>query len=235
MVRCFTCLTLDNISSNHGLNNISANTISSSIKASEDLTDKPQLEKVSIIIPVWHQETELNTLLKDLEGTGAEIILSEEGSRAKSLNGGAIKATREFLWFLHADSRISVENITRLNTSMLQSPDALLYFKLKFAEGGLSAINAHGANLRSSLFSLPYGDQALCVSKEQFQLIGNYPENTPYGEDLLFVRLAKKQNVDIVEIPSLLLSSARKYRKQGWIKTSLNHWYIMFKLLMKKI
>ncbi|MEB8433244.1 glycosyltransferase [Cocleimonas sp. KMM 6892] len=197
--------------------------------------DEQCLENFSIIIPSWNQETALNALLEKLENTGAEIIVSSEGSRAKSLNAGAKKATRKILWFVHADSQITKENIQSLIESLNQFPDALHYFKLQFAEGGLSAINAKGANLRSSLFDLPYGDQALCLSKQQFELIGAYPEDMPYGEDLLFVRLAKKQAIQLVEIPSFLISSARKYNSQGWVKTSITHWYIMFKLLLKKL
>lgn len=197
--------------------------------------DTSSLSKVSVIIPVWHQETELQNLLKDLENTEAEIILSEEGSRAKSLNAGAAKATRETLWFIHADSRITASNIKSLNDSLSKSPDALHYFKLKFAEGGLSAWNASWANLRSSWFDLPYGDQALCISKQQFELIGAYPEDTPYGEDLLFVRLAKTHNIKVIEIPSFLVSSARKYKTQGWVKTTWSHWIIMVELLRKKL
>ncbi|GAA0413046.1 TIGR04283 family arsenosugar biosynthesis glycosyltransferase [Cocleimonas flava] len=197
--------------------------------------DEQCLENFSIIIPSWNQETALNALLEKLENTGAEIIVSSEGSRAKSLNAGAKKATRKILWFVHADSQITKENIQSLIVSLNQFPDALHYFKLQFAEGGLSAINAKGANLRSSLFDLPYGDQALCLSKQQFELIGAYPEDTPYGEDLLFVRLAKKCQVKLVEVPSFLISSARKYNSQGWVKTSITHWYIMFKLLLKKL
>ncbi len=197
--------------------------------------NQQSLSNVSVIIPVWYQETELNTLLKDLENTGAEIILSAEGSRAKSLNAGAAKSTRDILWFIHADSRITKENIQSLNESLQEFPDALHYFKLKFTEGGLSAINAHGANIRSTLIGLPYGDQALCLSKQQFELIGAYPEDTLYGEDLLFVRLAKKHKMQLAEVPSFLISSARKYHSQGWMKTSLSHWFIMLKLMLKKI
>lgn len=193
------------------------------------------LNNISVIIPVWHQETELNTILKDLEDTGAEIILSEEGSRAKSLNFGAAKATRNILWFIHADSRISDENINSLHDSLEKYPDALHYFKLKFAEGGFSTINAYGANIRSALFKLPYGDQALCISKQKFETIGGYPEDTPYGEDLLFVRKAKKYNVRLVLVSSCLFSSARKYQSQGWLKTTLSHWSIMLELLRKKL
>jgi len=196
---------------------------------------KNNLDNISIIIPVWHQETELDILLKDLENTNAEIILSEEGSRAKSLNSGAAKATRDYLWFIHADSRITAENIQFLNKSLVKHPNALHYYKLKFAESGLSAWNASWANLRSSWFDLPYGDQALCISKQKFELIGTYPEDTPYGEDLLFVRLAKKQGTKLIEIPSFLVSSARKYKTKGWIKTTFSHWLIMVELLRKKI
>ncbi|WP_299875567.1 glycosyltransferase [uncultured Cocleimonas sp.] len=200
-----------------------------------DKSDNEILKDFSIIIPSWNQETALNELLVKLEDTGAEIIVSSEGSRAKSLNAGAKKATRKILWFVHADSQITKENIQSLISSLQKFPDALHYFKLQFAEGGLSAINAGGANLRSSWFDLPYGDQAFCIDKKQFYLIGNYPEDTPYGEDLLFVRLAKKCQVKLVEVPSFLISSARKYNSQGWVKTSITHWYIMFKLLLKKL
>jgi len=199
------------------------------------LLNKQCLENFSIIIPSWNQETALNSLLESLEDTGAEIIVSSEGTRAKSLNHGTSKATRNILWFIHADSQITKENIQSLNQSLQDFPNALHYFKLKFAEGGLSTINAHGANIRSALIGLPYGDQALCLSKQQFELIGAYPEDTLYGEDLLFVRLAKKRNIKLVEVPSFLISSARKYHSQGWVKTSLSHWFIMLKLMLKKI
>ena len=196
---------------------------------------KGSLNKVSVIIPVWNQETELNILLKDLENSGAEIILSSEGSRAKSLNDGATKASREFLWFLHADSRINQNNVNTLIKSIDKHPNAIHYFELAFKNAGLSAWNASWANLRSSWFKLPYGDQGLCVSKTQFKLIGTYPEDIPYGEDLLFIRKAKHLNIDIISTTSTIISSARKYHTQGWIKTTLSHWVIMYELLRKKI
>ena len=133
---------------------------------------RQSLENVSIIIPVWKQETELQKLLSDIKPFGAEIIQSSEGSRAKSMNAGAVKASREFLWFLHADSRITQENVVTLTQSLNQHPKAIHYFDLVFENAGLSAWNANWANLRSSYFKLPYGDQGLCVSKSQFNLIG---------------------------------------------------------------
>ncbi len=193
------------------------------------------LENISVIIPVWKQETELKKLLNDLKPFGAEIIESSEGSRAKSLNAGAVQASREYLWFLHADSRINQHNVTTLIQSIEQQPNAVHYFGLVFENAGMSAWNASWANLRSSWFKLPYGDQGFCVSKNQFNQIGAYPEDTPYGEDLLFIRKAKQLNMDITFTSSNIMSSARKYHTQGWLKTTLSHWVIMIELLLKKL
>jgi len=194
-----------------------------------------KLDKVSIIIPVWQQETELSILLKDLEPFNTEIIQCSEGSRAKSLNAGAKKASGEFLWFLHADSRISQQNVNALIQSLSLKPNAIHYFELVFQKAGMSAWNANWANLRSSWFKLPYGDQGLCISKKQFDAIGPFPEDTPYGEDLLFIRKAKQRNLDIVSTQSIIISSARKYHTHGWVKTTLSHWAIMYELLRKEI
>ena len=191
------------------------------------------LDRVSIIIPLAPDETAQDTLLKDLKGCGAEIIVSSEDTRAKSLNAGAKKAQKEFLWFLHADSRVTSENIGVLERCLKREPQALHYFFLKFGYG-FAAFNAWGANVRSAFFALPYGDQGFCLSKDVFETIGGYPD-TDYGEDVLFVRRAKKADVPLRYIPSKLRSSARKYYEQGWLKVTLCHQWMLFKLLRQKI
>ena len=182
-------------------------------------------EKVSIIIPVYNQETELERLLADLAFVkdSAEIIIKSEGSRAKSLNAGAAAATRPFFWFLHADSRVSEQNLQVLSHALKEKPDALHYFDLAFGKDGpaLAAFNAWGANWRSRLFGVPYGDQGFCLSKEQFTKAGGYPEDVPYGEDLMFIWHARQAGIRLNQLPSKLLTSARKYSQQGWLKLTL--------------
>lgn len=187
------------------------------------------LEKVSIIIPVYKQETELENLLADLAPVknSAEIVVKSEGSRAKSLNAGASVATRPFLWFLHADSRVSKQNLQALSLALQEKPDALHYFELAFGKDGpaLAAFNAWGANWRSRLFGVPYGDQGVCLSREQFAKTEGYPEDAPYGEDLLFIWRARHSGIRLNRISSKLLTSARKYKQQGWLKlTILYQW-----------
>lgn len=193
------------------------------------------LDRVSIVIPVAPAEKAHERLLDDLKHMGSEIIVSSEGTRAKSLNAGAAKAQAPFLWFLHADSRVSAENLAQLTRALERRSNALHYFDLAYEEGGLAALNACGANLRSRLFGLPYGDQGFCISKTLFGKIGGFPENTGFGEDLLFIRLAKRSGIPLNRIPSKLATSARKYREQGWLKLTALRQVQLLELMRREL
>lgn len=193
------------------------------------------LDEVSIIIPLAPLEAAHERLLDDLKHVKCQIIISSESSRAKSLNAGAAKARNPFLWFLHADSRVSAENLAFLGRAVTEKPNALHYFDLAYEKGGLAALNACGANVRSQLFGLPYGDQGFCISKTLFEEIGGYPENMPYGEDLIFIRCAKRAGIRLRRIPSKLKTSARKYHKRGWLKLTVLRQWQMLKLMGQKL
>lgn len=193
------------------------------------------LEQVSIIIPIAPGETAHHRLLESLKPLSSEIIVSSEGSRAKSLNAGAARAQKPFLWFLHADTSLNKENFIALELALKREPNNLHYFDLSYTEGGLASLNAHGANIRSRLFGLPYGDQGFCISQHLFDTIGGYPENTPWGEDLLFVRLAKKKGINLHRIRSKLNTSARKYQQQGWLRLTIFRQWQLMQLMRQKI
>ena len=80
------------------------------------------LENVSIVIPVAAGEGAHEILLGDLEGLKSEIIISSEGSRALSLNSGAVRAKRNFIWFLHADSRVDARCFEAVSYTHLTLP-----------------------------------------------------------------------------------------------------------------
>ena len=159
----------------------------------------------------------------------AEIIPCSNQSRAKSLNSGAAEASGEWLWFVHADSRISTDSLQALEQSLKHYPDALHYFDLAFDKGFLGG-NALGANLRSRILGIPFGDQGFCIKKSLFKDLSGYCEETAYGEDLLFVWQAHQAGIKLRRIPSKLLTSGRKYQQQGWLKLTLLYqwrWILM--------
>ena len=178
--------------------------------------------KISVIIPVRMDEEGLQRLLPQLEGLGCEILICCEGSRAKSMNAGAKKAQHEYLWFLHADTYLTVGAHRNLQHALEETPDALHYFSIAFLNDGplLCHLNAMVANWRSRIFGLPLGDQGFCIRKDLFEEIGGFPEDVSYGEDHLFVWKAKAQKVKIRSVPAKIFTSARTYRKHGWLKVT---------------
>lgn len=193
------------------------------------------LNKLSIIIPVAEGEQAVQTLLPDLKSVSQDIVICSEGSRARSLNKGAQQAKGEFLWFLHADSRVSSDNLEQLEKHLQQAPHALHYFDLRFDRRGLTQLNAWGANIRSRLFNAPYGDQGFCIHRDQFHQSGGFPEDVAYAEDLYFVWRAQQHGIALNRIPSQLITSARKYQQRGWLKLTLTYQKIWLCLTAKHL
>lgn len=189
------------------------------------------LDQVSVIIPMAPHEQTPEKLLKYLSKTSAEVILVSRSSRAASLNDGAKKATRAHLWFLHADSRVMTCHFEAIESQAKVGSRKIHYFDLRFDHKGLVSLNGLLANVRSRWLDLPYGDQGLFFSKATFELIGGFPETLKYGEDMLLIRKAKALGIAIDRLAIPLVTSARKYRKQGWLMTSVQHQIAFIKLL----
>jgi len=102
--------------------------------------NEPAQPLLSIIIPLAQEETEQQYLLKNLlnlladSSVSSEIIQSSKQIRASSLNGGAKQAEGQWLWFLHADRRVTLDNLCALENSLNQDLHgaALHYFDLGF-------------------------------------------------------------------------------------------------------
>ncbi|WP_411821943.1 hypothetical protein [Leptospira sp. 'Mane'] len=192
---------------------------------------------VSIIIPILPGDREAEELLNSLNNIvpeNWEVIVSSPKkiiNRAFALNEGAKKAKGDFFWFLHGDSRLGQKEIFLLEQSIAKEPKKLHYFKLKFyPDSFLMNLNSIGANLRSSLLDCPYGDQSFCISKDQFDILKGFDANLNLGEDLYFVWSAKAKGIQLNEIQGYIKTSSRKYKSQGWLKITVFHHYMFWKL-----
>ncbi len=151
--------------------------------------------------------------------------------RAAQLNNGAGKASGKYIWFVHADSQIHPESFARLNEALKNQPGSLIYFDLKFSPTTfLMKANELGAKIRSSLFKLPFGDQGLCISRHLFYEVGRYNEKMIVGEDLEFVVNCTRRNIKLYPIGIWIKTSPRKYEKNGWLSTTIEHLYLTFTL-----
>lgn len=206
---------------------------------------------LSVIVPLAPHETAWRGLIEQLAALPAdsEVILVQADTqtltapthwpqhvdfrtctalqgRARQQNVGAQAARGRMLWFLHADSRIRSPTLRALTNFLAAEPDALGYFDLSFAADGprLATLNAWGANLRSRWLHLPFGDQGLLLPSSRFVEIGGFDETVSCGEDHLLVWAARRIGLPVIPTGGPICTSARKYARHGWLRTTMNHW-----------
>lgn len=201
---------------------------------------------LSVIIPVRNEAAALPLLLADLaplRAAGAQLIVVDGGSsdatcelaamqadqvletsagRALQMNAGAANAAAEYLWFVHADTRVSAESIQSLLAVLAERP-IWGRFDVRLSGSGL-ALRVIGTmiNLRSQLTGVASGDQAIFVARESFAALGGYAD-IPLMEDIELSRRLK-QLVRPCCLRPALSTSSRRWEQNGIWRTVLLMW-----------
>ena len=146
--------------------------------------------------------------------------------RAAQMNLGATESRGAWLWFLHADTRLDAGSLAALARFVARGEHALGWFDLAFRRDGpwAARLNAAGANLRSRWLGLPFGDQGFVLPASDFRALGGFDEAAPYGEDHLLVWAARAAGIPLRRVGGTVATSARKYARRGWARTTLLHW-----------
>lgn len=176
-----------------------------------------------------------------LSAEGVDLIRTAgPAGRAVQLNRGVAASSGRCLWLLHADSRPTPDAMTCAAAFASAGkgsdpPAALGWFSLSFADDGpsLAALNAVGANLRSRIFRLPFGDQAWLLPRATFYAVGGFDEQFGLGEDLDFIRRARRAGIRLCRQRATIETSARKFRANGWLRTTLAHQWLTLRLWLK--
>jgi rSAM/selenodomain-associated transferase 2 len=199
---------------------------------------------ISIIIPVLNEAAIIKQTLEQLTNySEVEIIVVDGGSqdetvamakndakvitvigkgRAGQMNAGANSAQSEILLFLHADTQLP-PNFIDLIIKTLQ-PHQTIAGAFELAIDGSSRSLRWVERLvkwRSRFLFLPYGDQAIFISKSAFMEVGGFAD-LPIMEDFEFIRRIKRQG-KIAIAPATVTTSDRRWRKLGvWQTTLIN-------------
>ena len=198
---------------------------------------------LSIIIPVLNEAKIIRSILSRLQddggieiivvdggsqdntfelakAEGVQVLLSPQKGRAQQMNAGAAIATGDILLFLHGDTQLPPDYLNLVKDTLAQPKAIAGAFEL--------AIDGDGKSLRwieimvkwrSRWFSLPYGDQAIFLSRTVFQAMGGFAD-LPIMEDFELIQRLKKQG-RIAIVPAAVLTSSRRWQKLGVFKTTL--------------
>ncbi len=205
---------------------------------------------ISIIIPTLNAAPQLpDTLARVMEGLNAgvvrELIVSDGGStddieqlakhigaefvtgpqgRGGQLIRGEQAAQGDWLLFLHADTWLP-EGWSDDVLDHIKSEQSALVFSLSFRDGGfMGRLTSAWANLRTRRLGLPYGDQALLISRALYTKIGGYPDQ-PLMEDVAIARALKGH---ITLSPLCVQTDASRYQANGWLwQGATNLWRLL--------
>ena len=154
----------------------------------------------------------------------ATRCLAAPTGRARQINAGLNAARGATVWVLHADSRLAPRTFDAALAFARDGKAAIGWFALGFFDGPMRmAINAFGANVRSRVFGLPFGDQGLIAPRALFLGLGGFDESVGRGEDHAFVWAARRAGIPLHRLPGRVLTSARRYVERGWWRTTREH------------
>lgn len=203
---------------------------------------------VTVVIPVCNDAQRLRELLADLKGLEVALVISDGGStdgsldvaleagarvvvgianRGEQLARGAAVATSQWILFLHCDSRLKPEVAEQLFALAQTDKPAWGRFDVSLHPNskGLRCV-AWFMNVRSRLTKICTGDQGIFVHRDLLlgiEPLGGLPCQ-PLMEDIeLCIRLRTRANA-FVALPGPLISSARRWRRDGLVGTVLSMW-----------
>lgn len=212
------------------------------------------LQSCSVIIPTLNEYSALRrllpSLLVDAQQHHLDIIICDGGStdltchyvrqlqsdspnltllqtqrgRSKQMNAGAEQAQHSVLLFLHADTELP-RNWFGLLADAMQAGCVWGRFNVRLSGNNiLFRVIERLMNLRSCWTQVATGDQAIFVDRQVFQQVGMYPD-LPLMEDIaLSKRLRQQYSMACIKTP--LITSSRRWEKQGIIKTVILMWQL---------
>lgn len=206
--------------------------------------------RLSVIVPMLNEEHAIAATLAAIRrgAADAELIVVDGGStdasiatarpfadrvigssrgRAKQMNAGAAAADGDALAFVHADSIVPGDFAAAIAAALSDPQIVGGRFDLELDERTpICRLIGRLISIRSRLSRTGTGDQALFVRRKVFERLGGFPD-IALCEDLDFARRLKRAGR--VACPrSRVITSARRWRRQGFARTILKMWTIRF-------
>lgn len=200
--------------------------------------------RIAVIVPTYNEGANIENLainLKTLIGN-AEIIIVDGGSaddtlklakkyfkvilsprkgRGAQMNYAAQLCESDILFFLHADSILEKDALTKIKAA-IQSGKRAGCFSLRFDSSKINMkLAAFMSRLRVKLRNIAFGDQGIFIEKTLFFELGGF-RDIALMEDYQLSMDLKERGIRIVQLRSKIITSGKMFYKNGWLKTVVN-------------
>ncbi|MEQ1802114.1 MAG: TIGR04283 family arsenosugar biosynthesis glycosyltransferase [Gammaproteobacteria bacterium] len=199
----------------------------------------PSTPAVSVVIPVIGDNEMLGRLLarlRDLAAPPDEIVIVDGGSsagcrslarrfrcvyvgtragRGHQLHAGALRASGDVLWFLHADADPPEDGITLIRSRHLAgAAGGFFTFRFSGEPTWYKRTLAGLINWRTR-FGTPYGDQGLFAGRANYDAAGGFAD-TPLFEEVPLVRALRRRG-RFTRLAAPIGVSPRRWERDGWL------------------
>lgn len=153
-----------------------------------------------------------------------QVVLAERG-RARQLNAGASHAQGRIFLFLHADTQLPPDALGAVERALANGACRWGRFDVKISgRHPMLRVVAAMMNWRSRLSGIATGDQALFVSREEFERMGGFP-NQALMEDIEFSRRLRSRSRPAA-LRQRVITSGRRWEKHGVWRTIFLMWHL---------
>lgn len=194
--------------------------------------------RFSVIIPCYHDEQKLASLLtqlKNLPHKPYEVIvvdgaqskvcqkicrqngvhwLASQPCRGQQLRQGVQAAVGNVLWFLHADAGLPHDPLMAMAYALRQGVVGG-YFRFRFnISDNFSARALEYAIAIRCRFGVPYGDQGIFVLRQAYHQVGGHAA-WPLFEEVPLIRYIRQQG-EFIALNSPIYVDPQRWARDGW-------------------
>jgi len=153
------------------------------------------------------------------------LILPAFRGRARQMNAGAAAARGHAIVFVHADTTVPRTFARDIEAALADPATVGGHFDLVLDDPSIAyRILGKLISFRSRIMRSATGDQAIFVRRETFQRIGGFAD-IELCEDVDFARRLRRSG-RVACLRSTVTTSARRWRRDGLLRTVLRMWLI---------
>ncbi len=192
---------------------------------------------ISVIIPTFNEAASLKRTIETVKSLGKNIeiivvdgesndetrkvaedcqvkVLQTERGRGNQLRAGAKISKGDVLWFLHADTIPSSGTVEQLQHALKDTRTVGGNFTIRFDGNSKAAIFLTWLYPFLRKIGLIYGDSAIFVRRETYQLIGGFKPLQLFEDLDLVYRLAKHGK--LVNLSANVTTSSRRFENRSF-------------------
>lgn len=208
----------------------------------------------SVVVPVLDDAPALRALLEDLRRdpalqivvvdggsrdcslavarAGADVVVTSPPGRGEQLRRGIEAARGEWLWLLHADSRVpapSLDAFAALRSERgavgVEGRAAWGWFRVHLdAEGWPLRMIEWAMHWRAAWTGIATGDQGIFVKRRLLEAAGGMPSQPLLEDVALCKRLGRLAHPRPIDSP--IVTSARRWQQGGLVRTVAFMWWL---------